>query len=264
MSVHVTNSSTVESETEPLTHARILYQNIARDADLAVSSEADDYPGVAAQNDNTFEAWKATAVPATWRIDRGTGELPFNACGVYGDFNGCSLRVQYSDNDVDWSNASDLATPTGRAALLLFPQQTAEYVRLLVSGAIPTLAHIRFGMALAMQRAVYRGLTPITMGRQTVVRPNVSERGQWLGRSVIRSGLRASIQWERLTADWVRDNFDPFIEDAREHPFFIAWRPETFPNEVAYVAVDQDIRPQNTGPRNFMSVGFEMMGAASG
>jgi len=61
----------------------------------------------------------------------------------------------------------------------------------------------------------------------------------------------------------VRSDFDPFVRSARQYPFFFAWRPQTFPLEVGYVWVEEDIRPVNMGRNTFMQVGWEMQGVGN-
>jgi hypothetical protein len=94
-----------------------------------------------------------------------------------------------------------------------------------------------------------------------VIRPNKSERGQWLGRSIIRGGSAGSWSWRHLKADWYRTYFDPFVESARTQPFFIAWRPETYP-VAAYCWTEGDITPSNMGVKDFMQVTLEAEGLA--
>jgi hypothetical protein len=116
------------------------------------------------------------------------------------------------------------------------------------------------GQALTMQRRIYQGHTPLTLSRDTELSNNVSEGGQYLGRSIIRKGASTSAQWTHLNASWYRANFDPFVKSARTNPFFIGWRPLQYPNELGFVWTDSDIAPQNTGPRDFMSVGVNFRG----
>lgn len=261
--IFVTTTATVESETGSLKLARIGWENLARDASLVASSAASGFPAVAARNSDTFEFWKPTAVPATWRADLGSAKL-INYCGIaahnFAEV-GASVQAQYSTDDSVWNNASNVHAPTDDSdLLLLFPQQTARYWRINVTTAIPTIAHIRFGKILAMQRGLYRGHTPITLSRETVIRPSIAEGGQWLGRSILRGGFATSVEWRNLTSSWYRTNFEPFVQDARSHPFFFAWRASEFTSEVAYVWCNEDIAPQNSGPKDFMSVGFQIRG----
>ena len=117
-------------------------------------------------------------------------------------------------------------------------------------------------MALAMQRAIYAGHSPITLSRKTVKRPTKSEFGQWLGSSTIRHGLKTSFEWKNLKAAWYREYFDPFVKSARTKPFFIAWRPSKFPNEIAYAWTSNDIKPSNMGILDYMDVSMSVEGYA--
>jgi hypothetical protein len=147
--------------------------------------------------------------------------------------------------------------------MFLFGTITARYWRIRVRNAIAKIAVVYVGAALAMQRKIYQGHTPITLSRITETTQNTSETGQYLGRSIIRKGLKTSCEYQHLTADWYRANFDPFVEAAREAPFFYAWRPIQYPDELGFVWTNGDIRPTNTGPRNFMSVSFSVTGIAN-
>jgi hypothetical protein len=139
--------------------------------------------------------------------------------------------------------------------MFLFEQVFASKFRVQLYGATaPQIGVIFIGKTLDMQRAIYGGHSPITLSRDTINRPSMSERGQWLGTSIIRTGFSTSFAWEHLTADWYREFFDPFVEHARSKPYFIAWRPSTFPAEVGYVHSSGDIKPANMGIRDFMSV----------
>lgn len=120
---------------------------------------------------------------------------------------------------------------------------------------------IYLGRALEMQREMYGGHTPISLNRSTVVRPNISERGQFLGRSIVRSGASGSWSWKNLKADWVRRYLDPFIAAARLRPFFILWRPQTFPSEAGYCWTTGDVAaPSNSGGRDFMTFTLDAQG----
>lgn len=267
MSVFVTNSAQVVIDNGfDLTYARIGYENPARTGTLSASTAAAGFPAASAQNDNTWERWKPTALPATWRIDMGAARFIdyFGIAAHDLKASGCTVRAQYSTDDAAWSNASDIATPlTEEAIMLLFPKVSARYWRLLVAGAavMPSIGVIFMGSVLTMMRPIYRGITPLGLGRSAVIRPQSSERGQFLGRSVIRSGLVFEANWQNLTPAWYRATFDPFVLAARANALFLAWRPGTFADDVAYGWTDGDITPTISGPKSFMSVGLKMLGA---
>lgn len=267
MSIHITSSATVESQTGSLKLARIGYDNQSRSGVVSASSEEADFPAIAAQTDNTYESWKPTAAPAWWKADLGSAKT-INYCGIaaheLGNSTSVRLKVQYSTNDIAWNDASDQAFPLDNSTILfLFPVQTARYWRVYIEGAVEAIGHIRFGSVLVMQRGIYRGYTPLGLARETDIRPNISEGGQFLGRSVIKRGFNNRPSWQHLTATWYRANFDPFVKDAREHPFFFAWRAYEFLADVAYVWADGDIIPTNSGPANMMTVTVNLSGNSS-
>jgi hypothetical protein len=129
-----------------------------------------------------------------------------------------------------------------------------------VTGNNPTIGVINIGKVLEMQRACFAGINPIEFTRRTVIRPNVSENGQWLGRSIIRQGNETSVTFRHLTFDWYKANFDAFVKAARQYPFFFAWRPDAYPDSVGYVWTDRDIVPTTMGIRKFLEVSISMEG----
>lgn len=130
---------------------------------------------------------------------------------------------------------------------LLQATESSRFRVRFVGDNVPTVGVIYIGKALEMPRAIYGGHTPITLARQSVLRPNVSERGQLLGRSLVRSGSAGSWTWRNLHPRWYRQYFDAFVELARRYPFFILWRPAKYPEEAGYVWTSDDIHPTNTG-----------------
>jgi hypothetical protein len=71
----------------------------------------------------------------------------------------------------------------------------------------------------------------------------MSVGGQMLGRAIKNYGVEAPISFTRLDHDWWRDVFDDFVKSARQYPYFFSWRPQDYPEEVAYVETVEDIRP---------------------
>jgi hypothetical protein len=119
---------------------------------------------------------------------------------------------------------------------------------------------IFIGKALEMARPIYAGHVPSPFARVTSVRPNVSERGQLLGRSVTREGMADSWSWQNLPAAWVRRHLEPFFKHAVTKPFFLLWRPETFPDEASYLWTEEDLRASNTGIGDLMAFTLNAVG----
>jgi hypothetical protein len=245
----------------PLTHSRIGIDNIARSGTVDASSEAAGFPAIAAANPLTYEFWKPTAFPAWWRVDAGA-DVTVDYVGIAAHnlgTSGITVEVQSSDDNSTWTTV-DTHTPTSDVPIMfLFAPVTARYWRITVTGEA-VIGAVYIGKVIEMQRAAFAGINPIDLSRRTVIRPNRSEGGQWLGRSVIREGSFTSVGFRHLTNAWYRANFDPFVEEARSYPFFFAWRPEGYPDSVGYVWTQGDIVPTTMGIKDFLEVGLDLEG----
>jgi hypothetical protein len=246
----------------PLSHSRIGIDNIARTGTVTASSAANGFPASAAKNPLTYEFWRPASMPAWWRVDA-LAPVKCNYVGIAAHtLSGRNVQIQYSTDNSTWIDI-DSVTPLENSPLMfLFQEIEARYWRVLVTGTAPSIGVIYIGKVLEMQRPCFAGLSPINFSRNTVIRPNRSEGGQWLGRSVIREGSSMAVSYKHLEYNWYEENFDPFVEDARSYPFFFAWRPDNYPETVGYVWTADDIAPTTMGIRNLLEVGFEMQGLA--
>ena len=263
----VISSSLVVSDTaplvQPLNHARIGYDKAVWTS-LTASDSTAGFPASAIDNELTYSAWKPLSLPATITGVMSTAK-DIDYVGIAAHTLGTDatqLLIEYYDG-ASWIELKDMIPANNSPIMILFGLVSAEQVRITLSGTVlSTIGVLYVGKVLDMQRGIYAGHTPITLNRVSVMRPNASERGQWLGRSLIRSGSSGSWSWSNLKAAWYRSYFDPFVEHARTKPFFIAWRPETYPDEIAYCWTSKDISPSNNGKKDFMDVSFSAEGLA--
>lgn len=245
-------------------YARIGYQSILPDSTLSGTAGTSGYPMSAVVNPATYERYTPSAMPATIQADAGAA-VAVDYIGIAAHNLGtlaCTVYVESSPDATTWTTRLTL-TPTDDTTLFgMFDSVSARYWRIRITGTTaPTVGVVYLGAMLTMQRTIYGGHTPITLARITSVRPNLSETGQWLGASQTRAGFATSFSWKNLTAAWYRANFDPFVAtNPRVKPFFIAWRPYSFPSEVGYCWSTGDIAPQNMGVKDFMSVDLQVEG----
>ncbi|MDR1461447.1 MAG: hypothetical protein LBI78_07370 [Campylobacteraceae bacterium] len=227
----------------------------------SATSEVDMFPASAPNNELTYSYWQPASLPATWTLTFSQNEVIDYFAIANHTLVGCTVTLQQGNN---WTEIGHTEVITDRRPIILkFNQITTNKVRIVITGVPLGLALVGVvfcGKALLMQREIYGGHSPITMSRITTKRTNESERGQWLGTSIVREGLESDFSWDNLEAEWVRENFDPFILHARTKPFFIAWRPLKFPNETAYCYAPTDIHPDNMGRKDFMSVKISVKG----
>jgi hypothetical protein len=242
----------------PLTHARIGYQTFITEDMVTGSASIENFDVENIALDQTAETYKPSGSNAQIVIDAGTG-VDVNYFGLTGRNMG-GIKLEYSFNNSSWTTISEKNDGLDVVTMGLFETVLARYWRFTFFGSGQEVISIYLGKTLDMYRPIYGGHSPFNLSRTTSVRPSMSETGQWLGRTIQRKGFRGAFDFQHLPARWYRDNFDLFVQSARTKPFYIAWRPETFPNEVAYCWTSNDIQPVNMGTRDLMSVSFSAEG----
>lgn len=162
--------------------------------------------------------------------------------------------------------AAPIAPGDDAPILMLDDVRSARRLRLRLTGVLdplrpPRLAVVYAGQALAMQREVDgNGFAPLTLSRETELTQPLSRGGQFLGQNFKRFGVKGEAAFSHLDPDWYRTNFDPFVRHARRQPYFFAWWPAEYPQEVGFVWNGTDIAPSYMGVRDWMQVRWAMHG----
>lgn len=255
---------------------RVCYQTYTfalTDAAVTASTEITGAPKDAPLRPDTAEYWEASALPATWEIDLGS-TVNVDYAGIAGHdigSNGASVKIETSLGDFTgspltqvWTEFGTEVAPDDDSALLYLDDvRTARYARITLTGAgsVPHIAVFYIGVALAMEReADGGGFQPITMARQTELHQSLSRGGQFLGQGFRRTGLSAGVSFKHLDPAWYRANFDAFAKHARNLPYFFAWWPEQYTEDVAFVWTPDDITPAYMGVKDLMQVNWNMNG----
>jgi hypothetical protein len=108
----------------------------------------------------------------------------------------------------------------------------------------PSIAVLYVGELLTMSRGIQAGYTPLTDAREVNVVNGRSEAGEHLG-AIVNGAVRGSAATFRaIEAAWYRANLREFVAAANEGlPFFFAWMPDTYPEEVAFAWLNSTARP---------------------
>lgn len=241
------------AEREPLSHARILWN--CEPVTWSASSEVVDHEAASVANPMTFRRWRSAASSSWLKATMGSAE-EINAIGIAAhNLRGKSVVIESSEDDIDWTPEKSVSVSTDDAIMILMPDVIRPYWRIVVSGGAAEIGVVFLGRTLDMQRSIYGGHSPGTLSRTTTKLQSRSESGQFLSQRIIRRGYSTSYVWNNLSADWYRSKFDPFANYASDgNPFFIAWKPDKYPREVLYGWTPDDVRPQNIGVRDLMSV----------
>lgn len=122
------------------------------------------------------------------------------------------------------------------------------------------IAVLYVGKLLVLPRKVYQGLVPINYARTAKVTNGKSEAGNFLGRIVMQEYVDTTLPLSLIDPTYYRDHIDAFLDVAQEIPFFIAWRPETYPMEVGYCFMKNNPAPLNQAPHGLISMTLDMTG----
>ncbi len=241
------------------------YQSIAPDSTITASSAESGYEAANVADGLTWDFWRPNNGDlAAWIAFDTTYDEAADYVGIaahnLGSI-GATVTVQAYISGT-WQDIHEFTPTNDKPLMALFDEIEAAQWRLSLSGYTgqPSIGIINVGVAMRLQRNIYVGHSPITLSRRTNVKPNISNGGQFLGRSIDRQGADTDIKLSNLTPTWYRETFDPFVEYARTGAFFWMWRPADYPDEVGYVWTTDDIRPVNQRNNGMMTVAFKVTG----
>jgi hypothetical protein len=179
-----------------------------------------------------------------------------------------TFQLFYSADGVTFSPCFDAIEAENSGAIAVcFDTQSAEYFRLVVtsepcSETFVSVAHLRMGEFLTLQRKVYVGISPFTLNKRVDKTITVSENGKYLGAHVKSTvNLYALPQLDNTPA-FIRSDINDFLDhvdlltpDYNLGPagtFFCAWRPSEYPDEILYCHPGTIERPTNQRSNGMM------------
>jgi hypothetical protein len=237
------------------------YHNLLNDVGAVIVGDpttvvANAYDGL------TYDYWTTGAAGGTITLTlpdaRGADYFAFFAHTLH--YQNGTIKLQYNVG-AGWVTITETEVTPGvaRPVMKTFDMVYASQWRVVITNdAAVNLGMVAFGERLDMQRGAYVGVTPLHMARSDTILNNTTQNGQFLGRSLIRTGISGSIQFELLTAAWVRLKLDAFILHARTKAFFIAWYPSRYPDEVAVCWTTDTPQPNNSRRRHMsMQLAYE-------
>jgi len=172
------------------------------------------------------------------------------------------IQGQYEDGGA-WSDLSTEFLPADdRPIIFRFDPQSLYGARLVMAtgAAPPRVAVLYVGKLLVMQRRVYVGHAPINYAGAVEATNGLSESGQFLGRIVTGETYGTAFNFDNVNAAWFRTYMAPFLQTAKQEPFFFAWRPGTYPLETAYGWLTQPPRPTNSRGNGMMAIELQIGG----
>jgi len=251
------------------------YHTILPNATITATSEADGHPITLATNVSTAEFWKATGTAdqvieietnSSDDLDYiGIARHNLGTAGATITVEGATELDAYDDPDY-FDLDVDVIPGDDCALLLRFEKQALLFVRITIENpsVAPEIGVLYLGALLPMQRNLYVGHSPASLNRNTTIATGVAEAGTFLGLIEARHMLRTDVKFDNVTPSWYRSTFKPFADVSRTTPFFWAWRPTSYPDEVVFCWMASDVAVTNSLPNGFMSFEFSVEGVSCG
>ena len=232
------------------------------------TSAADGFPASAVANPLTYERW----APSTGGSSAVTIDLPnglfFDTVAIAAHTlgtNGATFTIAGLNIFNVWLDFHTQTAMSDEPVIICFGAAKAllKKIRITIDKQAE-IGVVYAGNRLNMPLSIYGGHTPDTLGRTVEYTTAESVTGNFLGRTVERSGYEASYSFKYLGAAWYRQHFDKFARDAVTNPFFVAWYPSKYPLEVVYGWTDRAIVPNNSGLKDYLDVSFTVKAVKHG
>lgn len=202
---------------------------------------------------NTYERYEPSTGAIVAKFQLGASSVidyvGIGAHNVGTQDGGTALLIQYATTIGGALTTIDTITPTDNEAIMLVFDSVTVAEIAITTNAVTSgleLGVIYAGAALQMQQPIYGDVSPIDLSSKTDYQSTMSDSGQFLGRNITKKGTVGSYSWRHLEDDWIRDTFKPFMDSAKQLPFFFKWRPDLYDTSVlAYTT--SDIIPSNMG-----------------
>ena len=230
----------------------------------AASTTATGYSADNPMDAQTWTYWQPTAVPATWTLTFSAADLSYvgiasHNCGTVG----ATVQAQRWTGAA-WSTVAT-ATPTDDSPILfLLTKRTAQTTfRVRFTNAIPTVGIITMGDVVEFpNNCQFTDALPFNEATVSTFTDNVSDGGHTLDRFEVRKAAPIKMTVNNLSETWAASTLWPLAQHLKSTPCFIADRPSSYLNSVAYGYCKGPIQAQRTVPNALASrsVTFEMAG----
>lgn len=230
---------------------------------VTASTEATGFDADFAANDNTYEGWKPTAVPATWDLVFTSTAVSYVGIAAHTlGTEGATVAVQRWTGAA-WVTMASHSPDDDSPIMFLLERRTLDRLRVLVSGAVAVIAVIYVGDVIEFPRKCrYVGSTGFDYADQDDYRDTVSDGGHVLERFITRRSIPAAMEVSNLPEPWSVANLLPLRAHLKTRPIFMADRPGAFPLSVAFGRATGPLQPQRDKAQAdaAISVSFEVIG----
>jgi len=245
-------------------NTHIGYSNILQRADAVIvpSSEVVGDEAANAASWNGAQRWQAGGIGTQSLTISFPLNISVNSWGVYrhnfGDNNGnLTVEAQTSPDGSAWTTLGSQVTPADGDFDTLYQIHGSivqvDFFRLLITGAevAPFLSNLFFGLSTKLFGSPETGWVPPSVAFNDKLITNVSDGGNFVGRSLIRKAMRTSFNISVVEANFALNDWKTVLEAVQEHAFYFSWDSVNFPTDVAFCWTDRGVQgPSFTSPKH--------------
>lgn len=259
------NSTYLGGETS-LNRPIICYDNLITTDNIAATSSATGFPITDVANPATYLYWKANALTAqdiTITLTDNEQLIDYIAIARHNLYScGATVTITGNAGGSDFEVVEEFRPTSDDPIIITFdPQAFVELViEISAADVAAQIAIIYCGEMLRMERNIYVGFSPMTINKDSDAVAGFSENGNFLGRIIVNESRGGNMTLNNLTPAWVRNELKPFLAAAKTLPFFFAWRPQSYPDEIvfAWQTDTQGPYPSNSLPNGMMQFSMSM------
>lgn len=247
---------------QPIDQPRICFDK--HTATATATSSASGYDPAWVADGETWSVWRAGGSSSTLTLSFSSQTTSYAAIAAHNLSDiGATVTCRVGGTSVGSISPTD-----DGAIVFLFSSRSASQVQFVITGGTAEIAVAQAGEALEMpQLSVFTGL-PISESKQVRYRHQQSITGDVLGRAVEGADLRFDLTVQNLpetfraaAGDITWKGFINHVDNTG--PFFIAAKPSSYPDDVAYARATE--RPRfnrerpnlnNSGAVTFQCVGY--------
>lgn len=237
--------------------AILAYQNRMESASsVTATSEATGGDVENCYDGLTHDYWQASSAGTNdVTIDLGSAQnVDYWACFAHdlADNSG-SITLQYSSDNfaADVNTFGSTVTPSGDELIFRTGSTVSErYWRFRIqdSTTASKIGVLMLGTRVDLPVGMVVGFVPPKYGRKFEYLPQLSESGQFIGRSLKRRAYETEIHLQYVSAAWPRATLDAFLTHADGKPFMFCWDNENYQDEAAFCWLRDNVQPNYSKP----------------
>lgn len=235
----------------PATFPRIGWDNQVQFGNVAADHADAAAPATNLANPNTNLRWASTSTAEQVLTVTGlTGETDYVGIARHNFGSGAmavSVEAVTAESDPSFVEVFEAVLPANDGPLLLQFEPgffTSLQVRIVPDAVAPFAAVLYVGKLLTVMRGLQPGFTPLRDAEVIETMTGRSESGEHLGSIITGAELATTAQINVLDPTWYHANMAGFVAAAnRGRPFFFAWNPGEYPDDVSYCWLDANVRP---------------------